>query len=318
MFPYFASLFFLMFVFVGSMVHRPRRPLEICPWTVLIINEDFPEMWVEGVNLLLLSIRPFLFVRLSVSTVVGKSVGRSVGYWGGEGLYLSRANARSQQLCILSPSGDEISHVKFHMWNFTCEFHIWKFTCILTCEISHVKFPVWITCGFSHVKFHLWHFTCEVSHVKFHMWSFTCEISHVKLHMWFTCGISHVKFHMWFTREISHVKFHMWNFTCEISHVKIHVFHTSFHMGSSNNTCEMGIFTGVSHGFHMCITYFFTRVSHVFHLRFTCVSHTYFCKGIYIYIHIHIYNICIHILNFSYIAWKQFNAFALIPRGVWT
>ena len=30
-------------------------------------------------------------------------------------LYLSRANVCSQQLCILSPSGDEISHVKFHM-----------------------------------------------------------------------------------------------------------------------------------------------------------------------------------------------------------
>ena len=112
-------------------------------------------------------------------------------------------------------------------WNFTCEetcethvfshmkFHMWKFTC----EISHVKFHVWITCEISHVEIscvnHMWNFTCEISHVKYHMWNFTGEISHVfhtvKFHMWnFTCQN---KFHMW----KSHVEFHMWNFTRENS-----------------------------------------------------------------------------------------------------
>ena len=111
----------------------------------------------------------------------------------------------------------EISHVKFHMLNFTCENsrvnHMWNFTC----EISHVNHMCNFTCEISHVKFHMWNFTCKTSHVKFHMWNFTCESPHV-IHTWkFTCEISyvkiHVKFHMW----ISHVKFHMWNFACEIS-----------------------------------------------------------------------------------------------------
>jgi hypothetical protein len=74
-----------------------------------------------------------------------------------------------------------VSHVKFHMWNFTCEFG---------------------TCDFSHVN------TCEIMclHVKLHMWNFTCEVSHLNL--------EHVKHN--FTCEISHVEFHtceiMWNF----------------------------------------------------------------------------------------------------------
>ena len=100
------------------------------------------------------------------------------------------------------------SHVKFHMWNFTCE--------IVTCEkshgkFSHVTFPMW--------KSHMWIFPCEISHVTFPMWNFTCEISHKTFHMWnITCDKSHVKFHTRnITCEISHVEFPMWNSTDEIT-----------------------------------------------------------------------------------------------------
>ena len=145
-----------------------------------------------------------------------------------------------------------ISSVEFHMGNSTC-------------EISHMKFHMWcFSCEISHVTYHMSYFTCEKSYVKFHMWNFTWGKSHGKFHMGiFTCDfftwekshgkISHVIFHTWL--------FHMWNFTCEISHVKIHVKHIYFHMGSSNNTCETGIFTGDSHQFHMCFTCIFTRAS---------------------------------------------------------
>ena len=73
------------------------------------------------------------------------------------------------------------SHV-IHMWssNNTCES---QNPCV-----SHVTYS-------SHVKFHMWNFTCEISHVKFHMWNFTCGITHVKFHMWnFTCEISRVTY----------------------------------------------------------------------------------------------------------------------------
>ena len=119
----------------------------------------------------------------------------------------------------------------------------------------------------SHVKFHMWNFTCwNMSHVKFHMWNFTCEISHVKNMSYenFTCEISHVKFHMWnFTCEISHVKnmshgkhmgfeIHMcyWNLTCE-SHVN--------HMGNTSqfsvreiaiNQAGPGSYQGSSRNWH--------------------------------------------------------------------
>ena len=99
------------------------------------------------------------------------------------------------------------SHVKSHIWTFTCE--IPEFI-----NMSHVKFHSWnFTCGnMSHVKFHMWNFTCEISHVKFQLWNFTCEISHVK-------NMSHGK-HMGFEIHMCY-----WNFTCE-SHVN--------HMGNTS------------------------------------------------------------------------------------
>ena len=75
----------------------------------------------------------------------------------------------------------EISHLKFHMWNFTCE---------ITCDM-------FLTCEISHVKFLLGNFTCDML--------ITCEISlvwnfNVAFHMWF----------FWF--------FRMWIIAFEISY----------------------------------------------------------------------------------------------------
>ena len=49
-------------------------------------------------------------------------------------------------------------------------------------------------------------------------------------------------------------------------------------MRSSNNTCETGIFTGVSHELNVCITCLFTKVSHMYHMCFTST----FCKAVVI------------------------------------
>ena len=110
-----------------------------------------------------------------------------------------------------------------HTWYFTCgnftseisrvkNMSLMNFTCV----ISHLI-------NMSHVKFHTWNFACEkpmnftfeISHVKFDMWNFKCEIPHVRNmshgeHMGF--GI-HMCF--WnFTCE-SNV-YPMWN-TCQFS-----------------------------------------------------------------------------------------------------
>ena len=124
------------------------------------------------------------------------------------------------------------SHVKhmcyqyvFHMWRVTCEKSHVKFPMrlLFTWEVSHGKFHMWnFTCGISHGKFHMWNFTCEISHVKFHTENFTCEISRVEFHIRiFTWEWSYVKFLIWsFTWEILHVPaYHIWYSTCEISTV---------------------------------------------------------------------------------------------------
>ena len=97
----------------------------------------------------------------------------------------------------------KISNAIFHIWKSHVKSLIWTFT---------REIPQFI--NMSHVEFHVWNFTCEnftcgISHVKFHMWNFTCEISHVKnIVTWETHGFwdSRVllEVHKWITCE-SHV-----------------------------------------------------------------------------------------------------------------
>ena len=129
---------------------------------------------------------------------------------------------------------------KWHMW-ITCE--VPKNTCdFFTCEthvhswgVSHVKFHMWLFTCVSHVKFHMGFFTCEISHVKFHTWNFTCEISYVNCHMWyFTCEQSYMIKVCNFICLSSHGKINMWYSPCEFSKVKFlmvgHISRVKFHL----------------------------------------------------------------------------------------
>jgi hypothetical protein len=87
---------------------------------------------------------PFALEKAVFSLLLGQNSAFSVKVGGGGGRsprphqdFRHCSHVTHMKLCI--------SHVKFHMWNFTCEFG--------TCEFG--------TCDFSHVKFHMWSFTCE-------------------------------------------------------------------------------------------------------------------------------------------------------------
>ena len=182
-----------------------------------------------------------------------------------------------------------VSHVKFHMWLFTCVSHVKFHMGFFTCEISHVKFHIWnSTCEISYVNCHMWYFTCEQSYM-IKMCNFICQSSHGKINMWYSpCEFSKVKFLMvgHFSCEISPmtsflcsytcsfpiIKFqmqyftcknHMWKVTYELSHVEF----------QSLLTCRMWNFTfGISR-VEICHTWSFTcEISHVkFHMwYFTC------------------------------------------------
>ena len=186
-----------------------------------------------------------------------------------------------------------VSHVKFHMWLFTCVSHVKFHMGFFTCEISHVKFHIWnFTCEISYVNCHMWYFTCEQSYM-IKVCNFICQSSHGKINMWYSpCEYSKVKFLIvgHFSCEISPmtsflcsytcsfpiIKFemqystcknHMWKVTYELSHVKF----------QSLLTCRMWNFTfGISR-VEICHTWNFTcKISHVkFHMwNFTCeISH---------------------------------------------
>ena len=139
----------------------------------------------------------------------------NVLHW--EHFYNSRLQNTATMLSIPYRNGTCESHVKFqkHMWFFTCETHVHSW------GVSHVKFHMWLFTCVSHVKFHMWYFTCEISHVKFHIWNFTCEISYLNCHMWyFTCEQSYIIKLCNFICQSSHGKIHMWYSPCEFSKVK--------------------------------------------------------------------------------------------------
>ena len=216
-----------------------------------------------------------------------------------------------------------VSHVKFHMWFFTCvsdvKFYMWNFIweisfVKITCDISHVKVLydlfvqfymlvhlMWklaseITCGFSEVEFlRVGEVTCEISYYfTFHI-SNSYGILFVRL---FSRGISHVIFLFCsYTCCYSHINFkcdiHKWckKITCEKSHVNFYTceIHRWLTCHMWNFTCE------ISHVNFPCEI---SRVKNMSHVNFTCeISHVKFL--IWKAYHMWISHVKFHMWNFT-------------------